>query len=64
MENIIEISDLNFGYDSSALNLEKVSFSVARGCSGCIVGPNGGGKSTLLKLLLGLLVPTSGSIRI
>ena len=64
MENIIEISGLNFGYDPGILNLEDVSFTVPKGCSGCIVGPNGGGKSTLLKLLLGLLVPTSGSVRI
>ena len=64
MENIIEISGLNFGYEPGTLNLENVSFSVPKGCSGCIVGPNGGGKSTLLKLLLGLLVPTSGTLRI
>lgn len=64
MKNIIEISDLNFGYDAGTLTLENVSFSVEEGCSGCIVGPNGGGKSTLLKLLLGLLVPSSGTIRI
>lgn len=64
MENIIEINDLNFGYEPGTLTLENVSFSVARGASGCIVGPNGGGKSTLLKLLLGLLAPTSGTIRI
>ena len=64
MENIIEITDLNFGYDPGTLNLENVSFTVPRGCSGCIVGPNGGGKSTLLKLLLGLLTPTAGRIRI
>ena len=64
MEKIIEITDLNFGYDPGTLNLENVSFTVPRGCSGCIVGPNGGGKSTLLKLLLGLLTPTSGRIRI
>ena len=64
MENIIEITGLNFGYDPGTLNLENVSFTVPRGCSGCIVGPNGGGKSTLLKLLLGLLTPTAGTIRI
>jgi zinc transport system ATP-binding protein len=64
MENIIEVADLNFGYDPGVLTLENVSFSVPRGVSGCIVGPNGGGKSTLLKLILGLLTPVSGRIRI
>ena len=64
MENIIEINGLDFGYEPGTLNLENVTFSVPRGCSGCIVGPNGGGKSTLLKLLLGLLEPSAGTLRI
>ena len=64
MENIIEISGLDFGYEPGRLTLENVSFQVPRGVSGCIVGPNGGGKSTLLKLLLGLLTPSAGSCRI
>lgn len=64
MENIIEITDLDFGYEPGTLTLEKVTFSVPRGCSGCIVGPNGGGKSTLLKLLLGLLSPGAGTLKV
>lgn len=64
MDNIIEVSNLNFGYEPGSLTLENVSFELPRGTSGCIVGPNGGGKSTLLKLLLGLLTPTSGKVRI
>ncbi|MCQ2378583.1 MAG: ATP-binding cassette domain-containing protein [Victivallaceae bacterium] len=61
---IIEISHLNFSYEAASPVLKDVDFSVLRGQSGCIVGPNGGGKSTLLKLLLGLLTPTGGSIRL
>ena len=61
---IIEIKDLSFCYTSGAPVLDKVSFSILPGQSGCIVGPNGGGKSTLLKLMLGLLAPASGSIRL
>ncbi len=42
--------------------LEDVSFSVAPGESLCLVGPSGGGKSTILNLLAGLVVPTSGRV--
>ena len=63
-DKIIEFTGVSFRYDAGAPVIENVSFAVAAGQSGCIVGPNGGGKSTLLKLLLGLLVPVSGEIRI
>lgn len=63
-EPIIEIKELNFSYRSTEPVLEQVSLTVRAGQSGCIVGPNGGGKSTLLKLMLGLLTPDSGTIRI
>ena len=61
---IIELRELCFGYEPGRRILEAVNLTVKRGQSGCIVGPNGGGKSTLLGLLLGLLTPESGSIRI
>ena len=63
-DKIIEFTDVSFRYDAGAPVIDNVSFAVATGQSGCIVGPNGGGKSTLLKLMLGLLQPDSGSIRI
>ncbi|MBQ4107326.1 MAG: ATP-binding cassette domain-containing protein, partial [Lentisphaeria bacterium] len=50
---LIEIHDLAFGYDGGALALDNVSLTIPAGESACIIGPNGGGKSTLLKLLLG-----------
>jgi zinc transport system ATP-binding protein len=62
MTPIIEIQDIFFSYSPGVPVLENVSFSVNAGQSGCIVGPNGGGKSTLLKLMLGLLQPDSGKI--
>lgn len=44
--------------------LEDVTFTLAAGESVCMIGPNGGGKSTLLKLMLGLLQPAAGDLRI
>ena len=64
MTPVIEVNDLCFSYESGSTILEDVNFAIPEGQSGCIVGPNGGGKSTLLKLLLGLLTPTAGRIRI
>ncbi len=64
MTPVIEIQDLSFRYNAAEPVLENVSLTVQRGQSGCIVGPNGGGKSTLLKLMLGLLSADSGTIKI
>lgn len=46
------------------LVLENVNFRIRNGESLCVIGPNGGGKSTLLKLMLGLLEPTQGELNI
>lgn len=64
MRAVIEVAGVDFAYESGSPILQDVSFTVAEGQSGCIVGPNGGGKSTLLKLLLGLISPTCGSIKL
>ncbi len=60
---LIEADDLGFAYADQPV-LEHVSFTIAQGEYVGIVGPNGGGKTTLLKLLVGLLTPTTGSLRI
>jgi zinc transport system ATP-binding protein len=44
--------------------LQNISFDIKRGDYVAIIGPNGGGKSTLVRLLLGLLKPTSGAIKL
>lgn len=61
---VIELQNVDFAYDSGELVIENAALKVMPGESGCIVGPNGGGKSTLLKLLLGLLTPDRGTVKI
>ena len=62
---VIEAKDLTFSYDEfSKPAIENISFSIFEKEFVSIVGPNGGGKSTLVKLILGLLKPTSGEILI
>ncbi len=60
---VIEIRGLAFSYPQTPV-LTDVHLTVPRGDFVCIVGPNGGGKTTLLKLILGLLTPTRGTIRV
>ena len=63
MKEIICATKLSYYYGEH-LALENVSFSVREGEFICIVGPNGGGKSTLLKLILGLLSPQGGELTV
>lgn len=44
--------------------IEDADFDIYKGESVCVIGPNGGGKSTLLKLILGLLTPDKGQIHL
>lgn len=60
--HLIEIENLNAGYDDK-LVLKDISLTIQKGDFLGIIGPNGGGKTTLLKLILGLLKPKSGEIR-
>lgn len=55
--------DVCFSYDREEV-LHNVNFTVDPGSLVAMVGPNGGGKSTLLKLALGLLRPTRGAVRL
>ena len=59
----IELQEVDFSYDN-ALILQNVSFEIDQLDSVCIVGPNGGGKTTLVRLILGLLQPDRGNIRV
>ncbi len=60
---IVEIRNVWFGYHERKV-LQDVSLDIRQGDFIAMIGPNGGGKTTLLKLMLGLLRPDSGSIRI
>ena len=62
-KNIIELKDVSFRYNGGAV-LEDVSFSVSKGEYMGIIGPNGGGKTTLLKIILGLLRPAEGDVSV
>lgn len=64
MKPVIELKDVSFAYDIGPPALEHVSLVVEEGEFMGLVGPNGGGKSTLLKLVLGLLRPGSGEVRV
>jgi zinc transport system ATP-binding protein len=60
---IIEISDVSFAYNGQ-LVLQDVSLRIEHQDFVAMIGPNGGGKTTLLKLMLGLLTPEKGTVRV
>lgn len=62
-ESIAVLEDVSFSYGKRAV-LKDVNLTISAGEFATIVGPNGGGKTTLLKLLLGLLKPSTGRIEI
>jgi zinc transport system ATP-binding protein len=61
MEPLVKIQDLSVGYDKVPV-LHQVNLEIYENDFLGIIGPNGGGKTTLLKALLGLLKPESGKI--
>ena len=60
---IVEIKNVCFAYNGHTV-LEGVSLDIRQGDFIAMIGPNGGGKTTVLKLILGLLKPAKGSIRV
>ncbi len=63
MDWIIETNGLSRRFDGF-LAVDELNLQVRRGCFYGFLGPNGAGKSTTIKMLTGLLAPTSGSIRV
>ena len=60
---ILSIKNLNFSYSKEVV-LKDISLELKKGEFLSLIGPNGGGKSTLLKLILGLLKPQEGEIKL
>ncbi|HFS85402.1 MAG TPA: ABC transporter ATP-binding protein [Epsilonproteobacteria bacterium] len=61
--SVIQIKNLSFAYEKEVV-LEEISLSVNKNDFLAIIGPNGGGKSTLLKLVLGIEKIKKGSVEI
>ena len=64
LTSIVEVSNLTHIYKGGHKALEELSFSVERGEIIGLLGPNGAGKSTAVKLITGILKPTSGSVKV
>ena len=58
---VFEVKNLHYEIANQTI-INSVSFSIKKGEYAAIIGPNGGGKTTLMNLLLGLLKPTNGEI--
>ncbi|MGB5984781.1 MAG: ABC transporter ATP-binding protein [Desulfobacterales bacterium] len=62
-DSIVRIRNLVFAYNGEPV-LEDINFDIRHGDFIAMIGPNGGGKTTLLKLILGLLQPDHGTIQV
>jgi zinc transport system ATP-binding protein len=63
-KDIIRFENVSFAYENSNPVLEKVNLSFSESEIACMVGPNGGGKSTMLYLILGLIKPQTGRVTV
>jgi lantibiotic transport system ATP-binding protein len=61
---LLESNNLTFGYDKDNLTIHNLSLSVPQGAIYGFLGHNGAGKSTTIRLLLGLMRPFSGAVNI
>ena len=69
MEKLIEINNLRFTYPPDSNGVEKevlkdISLDIEKGSFVAVIGSNGSGKSTFAKQLNGLLLPTSGTVKV
>jgi len=61
---LIQLNNVTAGYNRDHPAIENVDLSVKRNDFMAIIGPNGGGKTTLLKVVLGLLMPFKGEVKV
>lgn len=64
MRTSVELRGVTFGYQPGRPVIREVDFEVESGGYTAVIGPNGGGKTTLLKIMLGLLEPWTGTVRV
>lgn len=61
---MIHFTDVCFGYEASTFALRNINFSIKTGERVCLLGRNGSGKSTILKLAAGIIAPNAGEVSI
>lgn len=59
---ILDVNDLSMRFDTKTV-FQDISFKLEKGSTTALLGPNGTGKTTLIKILMGMLTPTSGSFK-
>ena len=62
-EPVVSMKNISYAYDQKTV-LNHINFEIPRGSFMGLIGPNGGGKTTLIKLILGLLKPGAGKVRL
>ncbi|WP_068672849.1 metal ABC transporter ATP-binding protein [Oceanobacillus sp. Castelsardo] len=60
---VVSMNNVSYAYEKKIV-LDQIDFEIPKGSFMGLIGPNGGGKTTLIKLLLGLLKPDEGTIKI
>lgn len=63
MEYVIEMNNVSRSFQEKQA-VKQVSFTISRGSITAVLGPNGAGKTTTLAMLLGLLEPSEGSVKV
>ena len=64
LTSMVEVTNLTHIYKGGHKALNELSFTVEKGEIIGLLGPNGAGKSTTVKLITGILKPTSGSVKV
>lgn len=63
-ESLMQVNNLTFGYDKDEILIKNLSLKINKGDKLCVIGKNGKGKSTLLKLLANEINPMEGEVNI